>query len=177
MTGIVGLVENETALLGGDSAGSSPQDREIYSIRNAKVFIARRYAIGITTSFRMGQILRYGTELPEPPDDDLERFMVTEFVEALRSSFETHGFTQGLGPHGSILVGIRGQLFVIAANFEVILVSLPYAAIGSGRHSAYGALYALEGSGKSLRERAEIALRAAQTFNSDVREPFTFVQV
>ncbi len=181
MTCIVGLVEpgTGTIVMAGDSAASSLQERESYCLKNAKVFQSGPYALGFTTSYRLGQILRFGTELPEPaPDDtDLERFMATAFVAVVRGSFEAHGFTRGMGEHGSIAVGIRGQLFGIGADFQVLREATPYAAYGCGRQFAYGALCALEDSSLGLREKAEKALRAAERFNPTVRGPFVYVRV
>lgn len=181
MTCIVGLVENGKVLLAGDSAGVSLEHQEIYTLRNAKVFLAGCYAIGYTTSYRLGQILRYETRLPEPePGADLEAFLSTHFVAALRSAFDTAGFERPLGLKGSILVGLRGRLFALGNELQVMSEDTPYAAVGSGRHIAYGALYALDQLGPgahSPRQRAEVALRAAQRFNPGVREPFHFVEV
>ncbi len=177
MTCIVGIVEAGNLLLAGDSAGVSLQEKEWHSFTNAKVFQRGPYVIGFTTSFRLGQILRFETELPEPGDQDLDCFMATTFVAAVRQSLKTQDFTRGLGEQGSVLVGIRGQLFAIGADFQVLTTATPYMAVGSGRHLAYGALCALEGSGLSLRKKAEMALRAAERFNPTVREPFVYVEV
>lgn len=176
MTCIVGIAEQGTVLLAGDSAGSSLKDREIYLFKNAKVFRAGDYVLGYTTSYRLGQILRYEVDLPQPPKDDLERFMATEFVDAVSLAFASKGFDRGLGEYGSILVGVRGQLFGIGAELQVVSGTASYAAVGSGRHHAYGALYALADS-SPLETRAETALRAAQCFTPDVREPFMFVKL
>ncbi len=177
MTCGIGIVDTESVWLAADSAASCLSSGEIYTLKTAKVFQRGPYGFAYTTSYRLGQILRYETELPEPPDVDLERFMATEFVRVIRRSFEDAGFVGGLGEHGSILVGVRGALFAIGAELQVGWPATPYAAVGCGRHIAYGALYALEGSGKPARERALVALRAAQKFSPAVREPFNFVQV
>ena len=176
MTCIVGIAENGKTLLGADSAAASLSAGEIYSLRNAKVFRSGAYALGFTTSYRLGQILRYETELPEPPDANLERFMATAFVEALRRAFAAQGYQRELGPKGSILIGVRGQLFTLGAELQVMSEDKPYAAVGSGRHTAYGALFALEDRDLKPRRRAAIALGAAQQFHPDVREPFVYVE-
>jgi len=177
VTCIVGIAQDGAVVLAGDSAGSSAGHEEIYTFNNAKVFRLGAYGIGFTTSYRMGQILRYETDLPEPPQADLERFMATTFVDVLRRSFERGGFSRGLGEHGSILVGVQGCLFAIGTEYQVLSGATPYLAVGSARRTAYGALFALDSSTKKPRERAEIALRAAQRFNSGVRAPFDFVEL
>lgn len=177
MTCALAVTENGATLLAADSAGSSIEHNEIHTFENAKVFLAGPYGIGFTTSYRLGQILRFETEFPAPPTGDLERFMATSFIAAVRRGLEVGGLSRELNEHGSILVAVHGQLFCIGSEFQVMAMSTPYAAVGSGRHPAYGALYAMEGCGKTLREKAEIALRASQTFTPGVREPFTFVEV
>ena len=47
-----------------------------------------------------------------------------------------------------------------------------YIAIGSGRHAAYGALHALADLNLPLEEKALRALKAAQRYTANVREPF-----
>lgn len=176
MTCIVGLAEKGRVLLAGDSAGVSLESQEVYTLANPKVFRSGPYALGFTTSFRLGQILRYQTELPEP-EGELEAFMTTRFVDTLRQVLENAGFERSLGSTGSILVGIKGRLFTIGVDLQVMWNTDSYAAVGSGRHLAYGALYALASTSTGdPRARAEIALRAAQAFTPSVREPFHFVE-
>ncbi len=177
MTCIVGIAQDGAVVLAGDSAGSSAGNEEVYTFNNSKVLRLGAYGIGFTTSYRMGQILRYEAYLPEPPEADLERFMATTFVDALQSSFERGGFRRGLGEHGSILVGVQGCLFAVGTEYQVLSGATPYLAVGSARRTAYGALFALDSTTKEPRERAEIALRAAQRFNSGVFPPFNFVEL
>ena len=190
MTCIVGVLGRDGAdqgrvLLGGDRAGVV-RGKEIYTLRNAKVFRKGPYAIGFTTSFRLGQIVRYGADLPAPPalldenDTALEEFLATAFVMALRQAFDHHGLDPSLGETGSLVVGVRGRLFVIGKNYQVLAGCSPYVAVGSGRHLAYGALAALEGyqpPDLRLEERAQIALEAASRFSPDVQGPFDFVEL
>jgi ATP-dependent protease HslVU (ClpYQ) peptidase subunit len=58
---------------------------------------------------------------------------------------------------------------------EVAIPACDYAAVGSGAELALGALYALESSGRTPRERLKRALSAAEQFNAGVRGPFSFV--
>lgn len=200
MTCIVGLVgtagpERGKILLGGDCAGTA-EGKEVYGLRNAKVFRKGPYVIGYTTSFRLGQIVRFATELPEPPDaspgeegepdggcqhTQLEAFFSTTFAEALRHAFAEHGYERPLGEGGSLLVGVRGRLFVLGLDFQVLAGEESFAAIGSGRHLAYGALAALDqlamGTQLKLEQRARLALESAARFAPGVRGPFRFVAV
>jgi hypothetical protein len=57
MTAIVGLTDNGTVHIGGDSAGVSDWSLTIRA--DSKVFTNGPYVMGFTTSLRMGQLPRY----------------------------------------------------------------------------------------------------------------------
>ena len=64
MTCIVGFTENDITWIGGDSFGSNGYSGQVY--KNKKVFKMKdnkNIIAGYTTSFRMGQILQYSTNL------------------------------------------------------------------------------------------------------------------
>jgi ATP-dependent protease HslVU (ClpYQ) peptidase subunit len=192
MTSIVAVTDGQSVVLGGDSAGVREHEMRVRA--NAKVFRIGSYGIGFTSSFRMGQILQHSTELPEPPDgaepDALERFMVLEFVNALRQIFKANGFDKTMtltqGPHsesgqevgGVFLVGVAGQIFEIREDFHVAKPATPFAAVGRGAPQALGALHALTGFSEfALQERAMKALEAAEAFCAAVRGPFQVIEV
>ena len=195
MTCIVAITDGDKVILGADSAGAAGFELRLRA--DPKVFTVGSYGIGFTTSFRMGQILRYETDLPEPPVDPnlevLERFFVTEFVPAIRRSFADHGFAkkarfnspgdsnvteEGQDVGGLFLVGVAGQVFEIRQDYHLARPLVPYSAVGSGAPVALGALHALEKvSGLSLEERASKALRAAEAYSTVVRGPFHFVEL
>lgn len=195
MTCIVAITDGDNVILGADSAGVGGVELRLRA--DPKVFQVGSYAIGFTTSFRMGQILRYETDLPEPPLDsnseDLERFLVTEFVPTVRRSFADHGFAkkarfnssgdrnvteEGQDIGGLFLVGVAGQVFEIQHDYHLARPAVPYSAVGFGAPIALGALHALaDVSGLALQERARKALRAAEAYSTVVRSPFHFVEL
>ena len=196
MSSIVMVTDATKGLvLGGDSA--AVRGHELNVRAEPKVFRAGCYAIGFTTSFRMGQILRYCTELPEPPagagGDELERFIVTDFVEAVRRAFAEHGFAktarftssaeesvteEGQEVGGRFLVGVAGEIFAIHGDYHVGRPTVPYAAFGVGAPIALGALHALETVPElSLRQRVTMALEASEAHCAGVRGPFDFVEL
>ena len=196
MTCIVAVTDGQTVVIGGDSAAASGQELRIRA--DPKVFlVGSHYAIGFTTSFRMGQILRYGTHLPEPPPeigrDELDRFMVAELVPAVRQAFADHGFAktarfaspgeasvteEGQEVGGLFLVGVAGQIFEIRRDYHIARPAVPYSAVGFGSLVALGALHALEScEDLSLKERAAMALAASEAYSPSVRGPFHFVEL
>jgi ATP-dependent protease HslVU (ClpYQ) peptidase subunit len=176
MTCIVGVKDKGKVWIGGDSAGGNQ-----FVIENRihpKVFRNGLYLIGYTTSFRMGQLLEVAT-LPIPePDEDLYRFMITKFVNVIRSTFEGSGWAgkdeEGKASGGNFLVGVNGHLFDIQADFQVGENQAGYAACGSGGDVALGSLHSTQG--KHPRVRIEKALEAAQAHTPFVRGPFTITQ-
>lgn len=195
MTCIVAVTDGETVVLGGDSAAVGGHELRLRTDR--KVFQVGSYAVGFTTSYRMGQILRYETDLPEPPPDvgpdELERFIVTEVVPAVRRSFADHGFAktarftspkeastteEGQEFGGLFLIGVAGHIFEIRQDYQVGRPAAAYSSVGFGAPVALGALHVLESlPGLSLRERATKALEAAETYSAVVRAPFHFVEL
>lgn len=191
MTCIVGIAENGKVVLGGDSAATAGTD--LLLVANPKVFRAGPYAIGYTTSFRMGQILHHLVDLPEPASDltveALERFMVRDLIEVVRQAYAERGFLKstqvsrhdrsesGQQTAGCFLLGIRGHLFEIRGDFTAMRLRKPYAAIGSGAPVALGALHALEHCAPlPLKDRALRALQASEEYCAGVRAPFQFVE-
>jgi hypothetical protein len=81
MTAIVGLVDAGSVYIGGDSAGVAGMSMTVRA--DAKVFRKKRYLFGFTTSFRMGQLIRYSLKVPKVKGN-LDAFMATTFVDALR---------------------------------------------------------------------------------------------
>ena len=193
MTAIVALTDGTKLCIAGDSAGVMATG-EIQLSETPKVFVREGYAMGFTTSFRMGQLLKYEVSLPPYPGagSDLEEFMVRTFVPAIRTTFADHGFSksltrgkraetmhyeeQGQQTGGRFIVGVRGTLFVIEEDFHVAKPRTPYVAIGSGATVAHGALFALH-TQVPLRVCAETALKASAFHTSGVRPPFTVLEV
>lgn len=176
MTAIAGLVQDGRVYLAGDSAGVGGHFS--LTVRaDSKVFATGPYVMGFTSSFRMGQLLRWSLKVPEP-DGDLERFMSTTFVDAVRETLREGGWLAKNSDRedgGTFLVGVQGRLFTVHDDFQVAEAADGYAAVGCGYHLALGALYATTGLRKP-RRRLRIALEAAERFNAGVRGPFAYVR-
>lgn len=186
MTTIVAVRCSDRIVMGGDSAGCNSSG--LVELRSdPKVFKRDGYLMGYTTSFRMGQILRYWAELPEPSKSgDLHAFMVRDFIPAIRDAYLEHGFAKTFGRGetkgeknysesgqawgGQFLVGVRESLFIVHEDFQVGEPLLPHFAIGSGALVAFGALFAT--ADLAPEERVQIALESAVEHTSCVRPPF-----
>jgi hypothetical protein len=158
--------------MGGDSAGVGGYALTVRA--DLKVFRNGPMLFGFTSSFRMGQLLRYALKVPlHDPDVDIDRYMVTTFVDAVRECLKTHGFakkTNEVEEGGTFLVGYRGQLFGIQDDYQVARQADRFDAVGCGYEIARGALFATEHM--SGRNRVQMALEAAERFSAGVRGPF-----
>lgn len=176
MTVIVGLVHRGRVHIAGDSAGSSGSQLTIR--RDPKVFTNGPYALGFTSSFRMGQLLHHAFEAPVP-EGDLDRFMATTFVNAVRTCLKDGGWARKESEQeqaGVFLVGIHGRLFEIHGDYQVGEPAAEYAAVGCGDDVALGALHATAGLYLKPRERLTAALRAADHHCTYVSAPYTYVR-
>jgi ATP-dependent protease HslVU (ClpYQ) peptidase subunit len=174
----IALPSGET-WVGGDSAGTNTSSQQTIHV-DPKVFFVRNesgdeFLFGCSTSFRMMQLLQYVFKPPRYDGGDLHRYMVAEFVEAVRSVLKSGGFARKEAEReqgGKFLVGFRGHLFLIDSDYQVAEANCGYNAIGSGGDLAIGSLYTTEKQDISPEKRLTIALQAAAYHNSDVREPF-----
>jgi ATP-dependent protease HslVU (ClpYQ) peptidase subunit len=164
--------------MGGDSAGVAG-----YSISargDPKVFINGDYMIGFTTSFRMGQLLRYKLEpSPCPKRMDLERHMSTTFIDEVRKCFSDNGVMKtdnGEESCGTFLVATKGRIFVVESDFQVGWNRVPYDAVGCGKDLALGVMHALHRQTHVLPQDIVMsALEGAEEFSAGVCGPFNIV--
>lgn len=177
MTCIAGLIDKGTVYMGADSAGVAGTSLAVRA--DQKVFVRDDFIMGFTTSYRMGQLLRYNLQIsPRPETRDVFEYMVTSFVEAVRKCLKDGGWAEKKDEKekgGTFLVGYAGRLFCIDSDYQVAENLLPYAATGSGEDIALGALFA-NGDLKP-EERIRQALEAAEQFNAGVRRPFVIKQL
>ena len=177
MTCIAAVVKDGVVYMGGDCAGVSGQDLTL--MKDDKVFIVGPMLIGYTTSFRMGQLLRYALDVPHHPDgmpDDA--YMATLFIDAVRACLKEGGYAlkekeQESG--GAFLVGYHGKLFMVDSDYQVLRPRDDYHAMGCGAAAATGSLFSTWDRMPWIR--LEFALGAAEHCNVGVRGPFTYLRL
>ncbi len=179
MTCIAGVIERETGLvyLCGDSAGVAGYDLTVRA--DPKVFKVGEFIFGMSGSFRMGDLLHHTFKPPVPkPGEPIERFMASRFIDSLRKCFKKGGFAKTKNDEetigGSFLVGFRGRLFEIDADYQVGEAVASYNAVGCGAEIAKGALFVTEKA--PPMDRLKGALEAAERHSGGVRAPFRYVQ-
>jgi len=179
MTCIVGLVDNGTVYMGGDSAGV--EGYNITERKDSKVFTNGEFIMGFTSSFRMGQLLRYKFKPPKRSSKKgIMRYMVTDFVDSVRECFTEGGYagsdSKGREEGGRWLVGYKSRLFEIDSDYQVGEGVLKYESIGVGNEYALGSMYTSE-DWDSPEARVKTALKAACKFNGGVTKPLRIVKL
>lgn len=170
MTCIVGLVDSEKGRIwiGGDSAGVGGSHIRIRL--DEKVFTKNNMVFGCTTSFRMGQLIRYSLKIPQQEQEDDFSYLCTDFISALKKCLEENDYKEG----GKFLLGYRGNLYQIEGDFQVAKHTYGFDACGSGEQYALGSLHILKSvSSLSPESKVEYALDAASEFSTDVCKPYT----
>jgi ATP-dependent protease HslVU (ClpYQ) peptidase subunit len=172
MTCIIGIAEKGKVYIGGDSMSSNGPNREATALR--KVFRTGQFLIGYTTSFRMGQILQYHLIVPPQPEDmSDERYMVVEFIEAVRTCLKVKGYAavnNNQESGGTFLVGYKSGLYGVYSDFQVNHCLSNVAACGAGEEYALGALTALDRL--TPKKRIRRALQIVSQLSNYVCEPF-----
>lgn len=178
MTCVVAVVSDGRVVMGADSAGVSGYDLRVRT--DHKVFNNGPYVLGFTTSFRMGQLLRYAFKPPIPAAGaDVAAFMATTFVNQVRLCLKEGGYAAKHDEResaGTFLVGFCGRIFKIVDDYQVGESDDGFDACGCGESYALGALSALFRYGMHPRECIIRALGVAESFSAGVRGPYHLVE-
>lgn len=179
MTAIVAWCEDGKVWMGGDSAGVN--GLEIRTRADSKVFKNSDMLFGYTSSFRLGQLLRFSLTIPEQPrkKDDYV-YLCTDFIDAVAKVLEEKKYAQVNNNEISIgvfLIGYKGNIYRIDNDLQVGQPMLNYEAVGCGVDLAMGALYALNNYKMEPKERILSALKAACEFSAGVRPPFVILSL
>lgn len=175
MTCIVGFTDRKRVWIGGDSAGVSGWSLCVRSDQN--VFRNGDFLFGFTSSFRMGQLLRFSLRPPVQDHPDTLKWMSTAFVDAIRMCLKQGGWATKQHEReeaGTFLVGYRGGLYVIDSDYQVIVPHADYMAVGCGAEIAIGAMFALR---DRPVQRIRKALTASERHCAGVRAPFTIKSI
>lgn len=180
MTCILGLMDSGKVWMAGDSAGVGGYD--IRTRNDTKVFINGPYIMGFTSSFRMGQLLRFSLHVPhQDPDHTDEQHMMTTFIDAVRQCLKDGGCAKvdsNQEEGGEFLVGYKGQLYAVYQDFQISIPSKMFEACGCGEDYAVGALAALMGHVKIGPDALlHKTLGIVEEFSAGVRGPFTVLSL
>lgn len=181
MTCIVGYIDkaNKKIGIGGDSAGVG--GLSVRSRKDTKVFKNGPMIIGYTSSFRMGQLLRFKLVIPENFRDDVYEYMCTDFIDAVRKCLKENGYAtveNNTEKIGDFIVAYKGRLFNINDDLQVAENNYPYDATGCGENYALGAIRALThyvGETFPIDFILKTSLEVATEFSGGVRPPYNII--
>jgi 20S proteasome alpha/beta subunit len=176
MTCIVGIVYEGEVWIGADSAAVDLNSGVVRYHGQGKVFQVGEFLMGYSTSFRMGEVLRYHLNVPihDRSKDNLN-YISTSFAEAVRHCLKTYGMAtveNNVETGGRLIVGYRGGLYLVDVDYHVSVPREDYDAIGSGDLAALGSLYSTKEMQVNPQKRVLIALQAAECHSTHVRGPF-----
>lgn len=180
MTCIVGIEYEGSVWLGGDSV--SVCEDSAWSVTDPKVFINKNIGFGYCGSFRGGQLLKYGLEVPLHPvaRDDMG-YLVIDLVDSIRALWTSKGILQNengieaVDTH--VMVGYNGKLYYTDEDMQVCRTDTGYYAMGCGKHFALGALHALQRLALTPELKLQYALEAASAWSGAVRGPWNIIRV
>lgn len=178
MTCIVGWVEKDRVLMGGDRAGSN--NSITHNVLHPKVFRKKQFVFGYTSSFRFGQLIEHTLDVGGvDPELDPHEFLVETLIPRLRQILKDAGYAKienNEESGGSVLVAYKKRLFQIQDDFSVLEHQDGYDAVGSGSYFAIGSLYTSRQQGTPADQAVKLALQAAARHNPFVREPFDILE-
>jgi len=183
MSCIIGKVdENGRVYMIADSCGIS--ENFVISCSTKKIVEKKDMLIGVTGSFRVLQLIRYNFTLPKHKKnltsiEYLNKCFVPKFREVLAENgclSEDRGIESF---EATLLIGYRGELFIIESDFQVRKSIYNYEAIGAGRDVAYPLLFFVDllYNNKNLkqlstRESLIFIMKSISKFFTSIEEPF-----
>ena len=177
MTCIVGYKTENNIYIGGDSAGVDGSN--IIVREDEKIFKNGEFIFGFTSSFRMGQILRYNFIPPKRKENITDdEYLYGDFINEIINIFKKKGYakielnqTEG----GTFLFGYKNKLYYVGSDFQIGKSTKEYNSVGCGENYALGCLYALENEKISIELKIKKSLEAAEEFSTSVRRPFRLI--
>lgn len=182
MTTIVGLVANARMFLAGDSLASGSgsavtlkRPKVVHKLVEVESGGQEPLLIGVAGSFRVAQLV---SAIEPPPSSscagDFE-YIAIDLVEAIRQELGNKGAMvkdrEEETATMQMLIGYRGCLYEIQADFSVIQVDRSYHAVGSGADFVLGAWYAMRDKPIEYAAWLRVAFDVATHFDVGTRLP------
>jgi ATP-dependent protease HslVU (ClpYQ) peptidase subunit len=144
MTCIVGLKEDGAVYLAADTqctGGNVKSDFKSKLARNGELII------GAAGSVVIGDLIKYVFRAPKRGSTDAYQYLIGEYAPALRTFLKSHEVTNvkdgRTWANFEVVVALDSRLFTVGAYFDVLEYD-SYAAKGSGKEVALGALHATD---------------------------------
>jgi len=174
MTCIAGYQKDGEVWLGGDSAGVA--GLHVNLRKDTKVFKRKGIIFGFTSSFRMGQLIRYALKIPKHPSNMTDiRYLQTKFLPQLMSCLTENKYTEvknNTAIGGTFLMAYHGKLYCVYGDFQIAEPLGDFLAVGCGEPYAFGSYWTNRRHGRQGRDIVKDALEAAAHYSGGVRPPF-----
>lgn len=140
MTCIIAFHHNDRVVLAGDKIAVSGCQKTIS--QQPKVFHNGDFMIGYTSSFRMGQILKFKWQPPKiKKGQTAENYLHTDTIDSIRKVFEDNWFLDKTkNGWGTFIICYENKIFQISDDLGVIENVEHIESCGCGRELARGAL-------------------------------------
>lgn len=146
MTCIITMKDkNNKVWIAGDKLGSNGYNKNLY--KDPKVFKVGPFHFGYTTSFYMGQLLKYHWVQPTRNmhiEDD--EYIFRDVMNSLKSLFDKNHFGKIKADRepdfGDFLMVYKNRIFKVQYNMSMLEVD-DFACVGCGAETAYGVVDAL----------------------------------
>ena len=174
MTVLGGIAHEGRVHLGADTAETFGYQQFPVS---SKLWRHGPMVFGGVGSTREAQIVEHRLQLPERGNADLMRWLVNDFVDAIRTARREAGheekLTTGVERGPLLLFGAEGRLFTMDCAFA--LSEHTEFAMGSGAAEALGSLHTSGQYAIGVQSRLTLALQAACAHNIYCAPPFTYL--
>lgn len=176
MTCIVAVVNDRGYYMAGDRAAS--EDNLILPLAHSKVWKSGPYLFGYAGNLD-GEKIMYNFVPPTPKKRDLDKFMLTEFTQALKACYDENFVfapDNKEAEFGMIIV-VNGRIYEHdAAVMSMTRFNSDFVVIGTGAEYAYGSLYSTD-VWKDGKKRARLAVEAAVKYSPSCLGPVDVVEV
>lgn len=165
MTTIAAVQGDGWAVVGYDSRVT--EDSRVFTLPsdNGKVVRNGRYLIGAAGDLRAVNLVSHAFRPPPAPETadrlELDRFVATKLVPALKSCFEAANYGEKGEQDSTIVVVVSGTVYEIGSNYEWCHDSYGLHGLGSGGSFALGALHSSIGGRRVTIQQARAAVRSA----------------
>jgi ATP-dependent protease HslVU (ClpYQ) peptidase subunit len=173
MTCIAAVTHQNAIYMAGERGNSD--DHCILSSIDKKITKKGEYLIGYSGNTGMGQAVQYSFTPPFFGSKDINKFMVSRFVPALRKFYEESKISmpEKEDDHASFIIGILGCIFEIdTSDFQV--GQYEELAIGSGSQYALGSLYSTRHI-KDPKKRLRMALESSILYSPSCQGPIDYI--
>lgn len=174
MTCIAVLKQDDSIWMAGDRGASD--DDTIFPLTAPKVFKIGPYLLGYAGSMD-GERIRHNFKPPLPKGKDLDKFMYTEFLLALRKFYEEWWVDVSKDSDFGMIICVDGKIYEHnAVDMSLTQYNSDYLAMGSGSELAMGALFATRNQ-KNGKRRVQTAVEAAIAYSTSCMGPVDVIGI